>query len=102
MRDYNELIEHGSKAQIEKILDPKNVDKGDFSISLEYGLKRALDEWIELKTEIESFSGSSLEYYNRIRLEAADLANFAHMIIMHCDNEIEKIKDGEAAAAEVY
>lgn len=96
-RNYKELLDIGNKAQIEKLM--LNEHKKDFNeLSFDYGIKRICEEVHELVIEVLNFyksnSDESLEYLKRIRNEAADVANFAHMIIMKCDNEIRFHENG--------
>jgi NTP pyrophosphatase (non-canonical NTP hydrolase) len=83
MRDYKALLEAGNKAQLEKL--KQNEHKKDFeSVTFEYAYNRLVEEMIELK---EAFSVQEVnnEGFKNIRQEAADVANFAHMIIYRCD-----------------
>ena len=82
-RDYAELLGAGNKAQVEKLLE--NEHKGGFSGQDLIDLFLLLqEETLELTREMV------LEFYDprAIRREAADIANFAHMIILECDKEI--------------
>lgn len=82
-RNYADLLGAGNNAQIEKLLE--NEHKGGFTgqdlIQLFLLLQ---EEVLELTREMV------LEFYDprSIRREAADIANFAHMIILECDREI--------------
>lgn len=75
MRDYEELLKAGNKAQLEKLKENKHK-KGFDEISIPYAYGRMKEEMSEL------FKARGTE---NIRLEAADVANFAHMIILKCD-----------------
>jgi phosphotransacetylase len=84
-RDYEKLLESGNKAQLEKLL--LNEHKRGFeNIDLNYAsdrIEEELDElWVEIQMKNKDFSA--------IRKEAADIANFAHMIIYKCDQELKK------------
>lgn len=88
-RDYDELLQAGNKAQLEKLIENEHKDGFD-DIDIEYALDRLLDEYIELRKEIKSLNDSTSKiWHRRIRHEAADVANFAHMIILRCDKELQ-------------
>lgn len=83
-RNIDKLLQSGIAAQTEKLLE--NSEKRGFdNIDIDYGFKRLQDEYLELFDEL---------YYvkkrdpHKIRREAADVANFAHMIIFACDKLI--------------
>ena len=86
MRDYEGLIKSANNAMLEKLKE--NEHKPGFN---ELSFKRALlgicRETAELSEEIKS--QESLHY---IRREAADVANFAAMIIYKCDKLISEMK----------
>ncbi len=85
MRDYSKLLDAGNAAQLEKLL--QNEHKRDFeNIDLYYALGRLHNEWEELADELLL---NDLDY-KAIRHEAADIANFAHMVVLKCDKEICK------------
>ena len=90
MRNEKELLEHGNEAQYERLIDPKNNLKGDFPEKMSELYHYLQKEVIELKHEIEPKERN--RSFIRIRDEAADVANFAHMIILSCD---KRIKNGE-------
>lgn len=85
-RDYKALLEAGNKAQLEKLNLSKNEDKEGFE-DLPVGMltNRINDELEELYDEMPLPRN-----YVKIRHEAADIANFAHMIILACDKELLK------------
>jgi hypothetical protein len=98
MRDYTKLLEAGNKAQLEK-LKQNGHKKGFNDINLEYATRRIEDEYQELSEEIWIITHDEqcINYwhkdnkdYKKIRMEAADIANFAHMIILKCDKELEQ------------
>ena len=98
MRDYTALLEAGNKAQREK-LGQNWYKEGFDDIDIEYATNRIKDEFEELTNEIWiiSYAMGCTNYwhkenkdYKKIRHEAADIANFAHMIILACDKELEK------------
>jgi NTP pyrophosphatase (non-canonical NTP hydrolase) len=74
---------------MEKLMDEKNIAKGGWGDITIHELNTMLiEEFCELLLEI----GSEKLDYKSIRLEAADVANFAHMIIQRCDREIQDAK----------
>ncbi len=84
-RDYDKLLESGNKAQLEKLL--LNEHKRGFeNINLDYAINRIYQEIEELH-EAHLFNDVD---FSSIRKEAADIANFAHMIIFKCDQELNK------------
>jgi len=85
MRDYNKLLEAGNKAQLEKLKE--NEHKEDWeSMPFEYKCIRLHEEHHEFTDELIAINRD----YAKIRHEAADIANFAHMIILACDKEINQ------------
>jgi len=81
MRDYKTLLKAGKAAQVEKL--DENPDKPGFdNIDLDWAYKRLKDETHELKVELY---GVKIRDHESIRKEAADIANFATMIIYKCD-----------------
>jgi len=89
-RNYGELLAHANIACLEK-LNENSHKPGFDTISLGETFNGLQEEVIELKNEI-------LSSYNpdTIRREAADVANYAAMIILFCDRwkeSIGKIKD---------
>jgi len=87
MRNEKELLGHGTTAQYERLTDPKNKVKGEFEENIAVLFDLLVDEVIELETEVDT----DRPVWGRIRDEAADVANYAHMIILACD---KRIKDG--------
>ena len=97
MRDYKKLTDAGVAAQLEKL--KQNGHKCDFSDrSIEYLTNRIDEEYQELSEEVWTITHDEqcLNYwhkekkdYKKIRKEAADIANFAHMIILACDKQIK-------------
>jgi hypothetical protein len=78
VRDYNQLIHAGNRAQVEKLIE--NSHKGGFDyIEIDYAIYRIDDEVRELHI------ASRKKDIKEIRREAADVANFNHMIILACD-----------------
>ena len=90
-RNYEELFQAGNKAQLEK-LQQNGHKKGFDDIDIEYASERIEQEWNELSAEVMLIDTFDDEPdYEAIRHEAADIANFAHMIILKCDKEIAKL-----------
>ena len=86
MRDYDALLKAGNTAQLEKL--KKNGHKCDFADrSIGYLTNRIDDELNELFAEMVINPLEGLDY-RAIRHEAADIANFAHMIVLACDKEL--------------
>lgn len=95
-RDYDELLSAGQKAQLEKLKE--NDHKSGFDeIDIPQSFHRIKDEYIELGEELfyEKQGCSFFEYkfkkdidFEAVRKEAADVANFAYMIILQCDKEL--------------
>jgi hypothetical protein len=78
MRDYEALLKAGNAAQMEKL--EENEHKEGFeklSVSILSGL---------LYEEVNEFQNATS--VQEIRREAADIANYAHMIIYTCDKII--------------
>lgn len=85
-RNIDALLAAGNLAQREKL--QQNGHKEGFSTFKSHDINflyhRLVSETVELKNEVDV-----LKYdYNKIRNEAADVANFAHMIILACDKEL--------------
>lgn len=98
MRDYTALLEAGNKAQLEK-LEQNGHKKGFQDVSISGAFDRLRDESYELEDELFNtmdVKGCSMKFWKQkinikaVRHEAADIANFAHMIILACDKELEK------------
>ncbi len=93
MRKYDELIEAGNRAQIEKL--KMNEHKPGFDdIDLYYEFKRMQDELEELSRELFYQDGNNYRKIGKVdcpraRHEAADLANRAFIFILECDRRIE-------------
>jgi NTP pyrophosphatase (non-canonical NTP hydrolase) len=85
-RNYDELLNSGIKAQKEK-LEANSHKRGFDKLSIEYAFGRLQDEFLELFEEMYEKKQRNL---SNIRKEAADVANFAHMIILACDKGIGK------------
>lgn len=89
MRDYDELLKAGNAAQLEKLKE--NEHKSGFNdINIDYAFKRLTEEVEELRKELFDKTGNGTYHIFNTRSEAADIANFAHMIILACDKENDK------------
>jgi hypothetical protein len=89
MRDPVSLLFSGNKAQMEKLMDEKNRAKGGWELMTIRELNtKLIEEVCELLLEVALEKSDFIS----IRLEAADVANFAHMIIQRCDREIQDAK----------
>ena len=82
--DYYNLLNDGNIAQLEK-LRANEHKKGFEDIDIMYAFRRLIDEVEELDNEIDSNNND----FSKIRKEAADIANFCHMIILKCDEELK-------------
>jgi len=82
-RDYDGLIRAGVQAQIEK-LNMNEHKRGFDDVDPWYAYTRIRDELHELEYEVHE-----KDFY-KMRKEAADIANFAHMIIYRCNQELNK------------
>ena len=89
LRDYEKLLKAGNKAQLEKLKEKENIKGGWDDIDLEYAAGRIEGELEELYMALDCEDEYFLE---EIRREAADIANFAHMIILRCDKFIKAEK----------
>lgn len=88
MRKYNVLLNCSKKYQLKKLKSPKNKRKSSFDkLSIPYLAGRLHDEVNELDQELARYRGSVYDYV-ALRDEAADIANFASMIILHCTKEL--------------
>lgn len=101
MRNNFDLLLHGQIAQIERLNDEKNKAKGDFETDIVKIYNGILEEFEELRNEFieeaDLYTGNMMQVMpidkvNRIRLreEAADLANYCHMLIAECDRQIKE------------
>ncbi|MCF8012480.1 MAG: hypothetical protein K9L56_14505 [Clostridiales bacterium] len=78
MRDIRTLFYHGTGAQLEKLCI-HHGKKGFEQATPDYCIKRIHEELIELE---------EARTVEEMRHEAADIANFCHMLIMHCDKKM--------------
>ena len=97
-RDYDKLFAAGTAAQREKLVANEHKD-GFLNLDMDFAFESLTKERDELLIAFEMRRLSrQFPYIERsgktalkaIRCEAADVANFAHMIILKCDKELEK------------
>lgn len=82
-RNYDELLTSATTAMLEKLRENEHKPAFD-EVSFKDAFKGLCNEKMELAEEL--YSNRSLE---QIRREAADVANYAAMIILKCDKMIE-------------
>jgi hypothetical protein len=82
-RNYTALIESANKAMLEKLKENEHKNGWD-GIDIGYTTKRIFDEYLELCKEV------GIRNTREIRREAADVANFAAMIIYQCDKKLKE------------
>jgi hypothetical protein len=78
VRDIEDLLYYGMKAQRKK-LEQNNHKRSFDDVTAEYCIKRIHEELVELE---EAHTAEEQ------RSEAADIANFCHMLIMHCNKKL--------------
>jgi hypothetical protein len=92
-RNHLKLIKGGADAQLEKLQE--NDHKEDYSgMSIVEAFRLKEQEVEELRNEIFDGNGFVIENpdYRKIRHEAADNANYDHIIIMECDRKIKELE----------
>jgi len=103
-KNYEELFEAGNKAQLEQMDRFEDEKGGWFEIDLRYGsnklkekaeqtsknLTRLLLRQAGYKEGMNVSKEEIAEFLNLVRRKAAHAANFAHMIILKCDQELLK------------
>ncbi len=87
-RDYDKLLKSGNNAQLEKLKENEHK-KGFDDIDIDYSFRRLHDELRELFSEL----AEDVIDYTKVRKEAADIANFAHMIIFKCDQVLDRTEN---------
>ena len=86
-RDYKNLLQEGHKAQVEKLRE--NDHKSGFDTEgMDVLFHKLTIEMRELYDEIFCDTPD----YNKIRREAADVMNFAAMIILNCVQKLYRNK----------
>lgn len=98
-RNYSALLGAGVRAQEEKLKENEHK-RGFEDIDVYYAFDRIIDELKELRIELFQMEKTDhdidfvrkREQYDllKTRSEAADIANFAHMIILKCDQELRR------------
>ena len=93
-RNYDSLLITCQAAMLEKLKENEHKDGFD-NINLIHGVARLFDEADELDNELKKAvrTGNDINI-PAVRREAADVANFAAMIIYKCD-QILKEEKGE-------
>ena len=90
--DYRRLLAAGNAAQLEKLKENGHKD-GFEQIGMDYAWKRLEEEMSELSRELCIIPLTGPGYHKairKVRREAADVANFAHMIILKCDGLLQE------------
>lgn len=82
MRDYEGLLRAGNQAQLEKLKENSYKKNWD-DMNGWYAIGRMNEEIRELA---EAYARRD---YREARREAADVANFAHMVVVLCDKMTE-------------
>ena len=82
-RDYKKLLKAGNAAQIEKLKENEHKEGFD-SIDKSKLFKMLYQEVGELHQAMRK-----PDNYKEVRREAADVANYAHIIILACDRIME-------------
>lgn len=99
MRDIDKLILHAEIAMREKL--GENSHKPGFDMTITEGIEFLNGENRELNMakyiyDVSKLAAGEIEAVKDIRREAADNANYAAMIIMACDKEIERLENVRA------
>lgn len=93
MNKYKQLFNEGNKEQLEKLKQNEHKSGWD-DIDIKYAFERLSHERDELLLKIKNYNIGTIHQtkigLNEIKEEAADIANFAHMIIYKCNRLIEK------------
>lgn len=86
-KDYKELLEQGNKEQLNKLLQNAGEKDGWNNIEIDFAIKRMQDELEELKN-----AHMKTDIMGMIE-EAADIANFAHMLIWKCHRILKTLRN---------
>lgn len=89
MRDYVNLLNVGMVRQLKKLKENEGkpgFDKIDFN----WAYDRIVAETVELHTELYGRPLSEKVDYSAVADEAADIMNFAAMIILECERKLKK------------
>ncbi len=96
---YNELFKSGNKAQLEKMIENEDEKGGWDCIDLDFAISEITHniEALERYSKALEIDPDLLKDINilhkMIREKAANIANFAHMIIYDYDNIIKSHKE---------
>ena len=90
MNSYKELLEQGNKEQLNKLLQNDSDKEGWDNINTDFAIERIEDELEELK------AAHMKTDIMRMIEEAADIANFAHMLIWKCNRIVKTLKKTSA------
>jgi hypothetical protein len=85
--NYKKLLEQGNKAQMRKLLENDNEKDGWDNIDIDFALERIQDEFEELQD-----AHMKTDIIGMIE-EAADIANFAHMLIWKCNRIVKTLRN---------
>lgn len=100
---FESLLEAGNKAQIEK-LEANNHKHGLGNNDIAFLIMKIMEHIFKLRGETcnkvdryiqINYSLKDKLRYKIIRNIAADIANYAHMLIVYCDNEIKGSYKGD-------
>ena len=92
---YNELFEHGNKAQLEQMVKNEHYKSGWDDFGLGAGFKGIRKNAIKIEDQLYTLftrqgrKKDSIDFES-VRKRAANIANFAHMMILDCDKELSK------------
>lgn len=91
---YQEMFQAGNKAQLEKMIENEDKKSGWDNIGLGFAScelinnAECIHRYVKAKNIDQSLLKDGLD--EMIRAKAANVANFAHMIILQCDKELNK------------
>lgn len=96
-RNYKELFQAGNKAQLEQ-MEKHEYKRGWKNFLLHSSFQGIRKSAIHIESALyKSFTHQEIIIeptdLKMIRKKAANIANFAHMIILKCDKEIENAKN---------
>lgn len=85
---YDEMFKAGNNAQLEQMKKHESSKSGYEDADIFYAARKITDYIpILLKLSLLTSKGRNIE---RLRKEAANISNYAHMIILKCDKEIKE------------
>ena len=94
VEDYKKLFESGNKAQLEQMNKHKHYTGWD-NFGLGAGFNGIRKNAIKIEEQLYTLftrqgrKKDSIDY-EKVRERAANIANFAHMMILDCDKELNK------------